>query len=413
LTAHPQVRVLYLSQWFEPEPILKGSGFVRGLVERGHAVETVTGFPNYPQGKLYPGYRLRLHAEDIVDGVPVHRVALYPSHDRSSLRRIVNLFSFASSAAFHGIFRAKPFEVLYAYPPIPTALAAAAICAIRRKPYVMDVQDLWPDSVVKSGMPGTRWMERIIGAMCNFAYRRAARIVSQSQGIADRLVERGVPREKISVIYNWAHEDEPGPPPDLARYGFAGRFNIVYGGNFGRMQGLDVLIRAAQIAARQAPRLQLTLFGNGVETDRLREQVVQLGAGNVRIEPGVPREQVGHIFAAADVLVLHLINDPLFEITVPHKTQSYMAAGKPVLIGVAGEAARLVTDAGAGVAVEPGNAEAMAQAMVRLARMSPHELRAMGVRGQEFYRRRFSFAAAMDATDAVIHQAHSEGSRRG
>jgi colanic acid biosynthesis glycosyl transferase WcaI len=407
------MRVLYLSQWFEPEPILKGAGFVRGLTERGHEVEVITGFPNYPTGKIYQGYQLSLHSRDLVEGVPVNRVALYPSHNRSSAQRIVNLFSFALSALFHGTFRAKRFDVLYAYPPIPTALAAAAICAIRRRPYVMDVQDLWPDSVIKSGMPGTRWMERIIGVMCNFAYRRAARIVSQSQGIADRLVERGVPREKISVIYNWAHEDEPGPPVDLARYGFEGRFNILYGGNLGRVQGLDVLIRAAQVAGRQVPHLQLTLMGNGVEADRLRDLAAELGAYNVRIEPGVPREQVGQVFAAADVLVLHLIDDPLFEITVPHKTQSYMAAGKPVLIGVAGEAAQLVTEAGAGVMAEPGNVEAIAEAMVQMAHMPPEELHAMGARGQQFYRRQFSFAAAMEATDAAIRRAVADAGIRG
>jgi glycosyltransferase involved in cell wall biosynthesis len=210
------------------------------------------------------------------------------------------------------------------------------------------------------------------------------------------------------VIYNWAHEDEAGPPMDLAPYGFEGRFNFIYGGNLGRVQGLDTLIRAAQIAGRQVPQLQLTLMGNGVEADRLRALASELGADNVRIEPGVPREQVGQIFAAADVLVLHLINDPLFEITVPHKTQSYMAAAKPILIGVAGEAAQLVVEAGAGVAVEPGHVEAMAEAMVRMARTPPEDLRAMGARGKEVYRRQFSFAAAMDATDAAIRQAQSD-----
>ena len=403
------MRVLYLSQWFEPEPILKGSGFVRGLIERGCEVEVITGFPNYPTGKIYPGYRVVVHRKDQVNGLPINRLALYPSHDRSSVKRIVNLFSFAVSAALFGIFRAKRFDVIYAYPPIPTALAAAAIGLVRRRPYVMDVQDLWPDSVVTSGLPGTTWMKRIITLMCTIAYRRAAGIVAQSHGIADRLVERGVPRGKIDVIYNWAHEDAGAGAIDLSPYKFDGRFNIIYGGNLGAVQGLETLIRAAVIAGKEVPELQLLLIGNGVEGERLRALAASLGSNNVRIARGVPREQIGAIFAAADVLTMHLIDNPLFRITVPHKTQSYMAAGKPMLVGVAGEAAELVTDAGAGVAAQPGDPEAIAAAMVQMARMPQDELTAMGARARKAYLQRFTFSAAMDATTAAIRGASERG----
>ncbi|HWT29701.1 MAG TPA: glycosyltransferase family 4 protein, partial [Propylenella sp.] len=323
-------------------------------------------------------------------------------------------FSFAFSAAMFGLFKAGKFDLLYVYPPPPAALAAALICAVRRRPFVMDIQDLWPDSVIRSGMPGTRWMERVLTPMCNFAYRRATRIVAQSHGIARRLTERGVPRDKISVVYNWAHEDGPTGTLDLAPYGFAGRFNIVYGGNLGLMQGLDTLIRAAQVAAREVPNLQLTLIGNGADRDRLLALVRELDASaHVRIAPGIPRDQIGDVFAAADVLALHLIKDPLFAITVPHKTQSYMAAGRPILVAVEGEAASLVTEAGAGVSAESGNVVAIAAAMVRLARTSPEELQAMGEAGRREFGERFTLAAAIEATDAAIQQAYQSANARG
>lgn len=408
-----RLRILYLAQWFDPEPMIKGASFVRALQARGHEVEVVTGFPNYPTGKVYPGYRIAHHKRDEAEGVPVHRVALYPSHDRSSVGRIFNYFTYAFSAAIHGLFRARRFDVLYVYPPIPAALAAALICAVRRRPFVMDIQDLWPDSVLTSGMPGVRFMGRIISGMCNFSYRRAAAIVAQSEGIADRLVERGVPRAMISVIYNWADEAAAAPSGtcDLSRYNFEGKFNIVYGGNLGRLQGLDTLVRAAHLAGQRMPHLQLLLIGNGVERENLQALVRELGAVNVRVEAGVPRAQVGDIFNSADVLALHLIRDPLFEITIPQKTQFYMAMGKPVLIGVAGEAASFVTESGAGIAVEPENVEAIADAMVRLANMPPEALAAMGDRGKEAYRRRFSFAAAIEATEAVLLAAAPETRR--
>ncbi|TWH90533.1 glycosyltransferase involved in cell wall biosynthesis [Sphingobium wenxiniae] len=404
VTTRP-LRLLYISQWFEPEPILKGASFVKGLESRGYHVQSITGFPHYPHGKVYPGYRLTFHKHDMAGGVPVERVLLYPNHSRSSILRIVNYFSFAFSAGVFGALRSRQFDVAYVYPPIPAALATAAVCALRRRPYVMDIQDLWPDSVVSSGMPGVRWMERAIHMLCRIAYRRAAMIVAQSQGIADRLIERGVPRDKIHVIYNWAHEDVPAPQIDQARYGFEGRFNIVYAGNLGIVQGLDTLIEATKIAARSVPNIRLTLIGNGVEADRLRDLIAHDGSDYVQLLPAVPRETIGDVLASADVLTLHLVRDPLFAITVPHKTQTYLSAGKPVLAAVEGEAARIVVESGAGLAAQPENSASIADAMVAFATMTPAEREAMGQRARDTYGSNFSFAAALEKTDAVLRTA--------
>jgi colanic acid biosynthesis glycosyl transferase WcaI len=404
------LRILYLAQFFEPEPMIKGASFVKGLVARGHEVEVVTGFPNYPLGRLYDGYRLALHRKEIVEGVEIHRVPLYPSHGRSSLGRILNYLTYVVSATFYGIFAARRFDVIYAYPPPTVGLAAAAIGFVRRRPFILDVQDLWPESVVKSGMRGTSRMVRLLSLMCRFVYRRARRIVAQSRGIAARLAERGVPPEKIDIVFNWADEAAAAPLGncDLDPYDLAGKFNFIYGGNLGRVQGLDTLVRAAHLARTRVPELQLTLIGNGVEGASLRALCSELGATNVRVEPGVPRTQIGDIFAAADVLVLHLLDDPLFEITVPQKTQFYMAMGKPVLIGVRGEAARLVLDAKAGLAAEPENVESIADAMVRMANMPQEELASMGARGLKAYQRQFSFAKAIEGTEAALFAARTD-----
>jgi glycosyltransferase involved in cell wall biosynthesis len=213
--------------------------------------------------------------------------------------------------------------------------------------------------------------------------------------------------EKVAVIYNWADEAAAAPAGlcDLTRYGLTGRFNIVFGGNLGQAQGLEALVRAAHIAGAEVPHLQLLLVGDGVEAGRLRALVDELNIRNVRIEPSVPRNKIGDIFAAADILALHLRNDPLFEITIPQKTQFYLAMGKPVLVGVKGEAAKFVIDEGAGLAVEPANVTQIAAAMVRLARMPSEELDEMGRRGREAYKRHFSFSAAVAATERVLESA--------
>ncbi|HEY0117093.1 MAG TPA: glycosyltransferase family 4 protein [Allosphingosinicella sp.] len=396
-----------MTQYFDPEPIGKTGSFVRALKARGHDVEVVTGFPNYPGGQVYDGYKVRAHRAEMVGDVEVHRVAIYPSHDRSSLRRALNYLSFVASAALYGIFRARRFDVIYAYPPPTVGLAAALVGFFRRRPFVQDIQDLWPESVTTSGMAGASRMGALLGAMCRLVYRRATRIVAQSVGMAAAIAGRGVPREKIDVIFNWADEETAKPlgTLDLDHFGMNGKFNFVYGGNLGRMQGLDTLIRAAREAARQAPEIQLILIGGGVDEPNLRALVDELSATNVRIHPGVPKDQIGDLFAAADVLTLHLKDIPLFAFTIPQKTQFYMAVGRPILIAVPGEAAAMVTDAGAGIAAHPEDVEAVADAMVRMSKMPREELAAMGARGQEAYRELYSLEAGINATIATLESA--------
>ena len=387
--------------------MLKGASFVRGLIASGHEVEVVTGFPNYPLGRIYDGYRLSLLKREEVEGVAINRVPLYPSHGKSSIGRILNYFSYVISATIYGVFVAKKFDVIYAYPPPTVGLAAAAIGFLRRRPFIMDIQDLWPESVQKSGMVGTGAMGGILTILCAVVYRRAARVIAQSRGIAAKLVGRGVNADKIDVIFNWADEDaaRPNGTGELSSYGFAGGFNIVYGGNLGVLQGLDTMIIAAHEAATTVPNLRLLLIGDGADRARLESVCTQIGAKNVRIMPGIPRNQIGDVFQTADILAMHLVNDPLFEITIPQKTQFYMAMGKPVLIGVSGEAGAFVTDAGAGIACKPEDVKGMAMAMVRLAQMSAEERAAMGARGREAYQRDFSFGAAIAATIRSLERA--------
>ncbi len=392
-------RILYLSQWCWPEPASHAIEFCRDLQARGYEVEVLTGFPNYPSGKLAPGYRLAPYQREQIEGVTVHRVFLYPSHDRSSFGRALNYLSFFLSAFLFCLFRSGRFDLIYVYhPPITTGLAAALAGFFWRKPFLLEVQDLWPDSVAASGMAATGGLARILDPVCRFVYKRAALVLSQSEGMAARLVERGVPPERADVFFNWADEEaaRANGLHDTASLNFEGRFNFVYAGNLGLVQALEVLIEAAQSLETSAPHIQLTLIGEGAERVRLEALVRERGVRNVQILPGVPPSHIGDVLAATDVLVVHLKDDPLFEITIPSKTQFYLAMGRPVLIGVRGEAARIVTEAGAGISTPPENSAAMAEAMLHLANLPRIELQAMGARARAAYDSRFAFKATMD-----------------
>lgn len=401
---------MYLTQWFEPEPnIVKGLPFVRALEAAGHEVTVVTAFPNYPAGRLYPGYRMRLIQHEVMEGVRVIRLPLYPSHDASSLRRSLNFLSFFVSALVYGLLRRERFDVAYVYhPPITVGLAAAFAGAVRRLPFVLDVQDLWPDTVAATGMKGAGRLVGPLKAACDFVYRRAAAIVVQAEGMGRKLVERGVTTSKITTIFNWA-EAEPGEAPAS---GGKGPVRIVYGGNFGRAQALATVIDAAAIVERRRDDVEILLQGEGIDEAMLRERARSAGLRRLRFEGRVPRDEIIPVFAQADGLLLHLGDDPLFTVTVPSKTQFYLAMGRPIVAGVAGEAADLLRQSGAALVAPPCDAQALAQAICDLADMTPQQRAELGRAGRAFYEERLSFEVAMARTLAVLEGTYN-GTRAG
>lgn len=398
-------RVLFLTQWFEPEPIMKGLRFAQGLVDAGFEVEVATGFPNYPTGKLAPGYRLRPYASEMMEGIQVHRLFLVPSHDTSALGRAANYISFFLSALVFCMLQGRKFDVIYVYhPPITVGLAAAISGWTTRTPFILDVQDLWPESVVASGFNGADRIGGILARVCEFVYCRASLVVSQSRAMKEALVDRGVEPDKAVTIFNWADEETAKARGefDVSVLGFEGHFNIVYGGNLGRLQDLETVIRAALLASRDVPNIKLTLVGDGVDRQRLSDLLEALSTPHVQLVGAVPQTQIGDIFAAADVLLLHLLDDPVFAVTIPSKAQFYMAMGRPILAGVHGEAADIVVGCGGGVAVIPQSVAAIAEGMVQLGKMSPVERARMGKRARAAYEAGFSYLIGMEATVACL-----------
>jgi len=202
------MRILFLTQWFDPEPIFKGLPFARQLAQAGHEVEVLTGFPNYPEGKLYDGYRLRPWQREVIDGISVIRVPLFPSHDASAMKRISNYASFAFSSAILGTFLVRPADVTYVYhAPGTVAFPAAILKALRGIPFVYDINDLWPDSLPATGMLKNRAILKALDWWSRLTYKLATHIVIGSPGVKKVLQERGVPEEKISVIFNWCDEE--------------------------------------------------------------------------------------------------------------------------------------------------------------------------------------------------------------
>src|ERR1017187_8518340 len=243
------MKILFVTQWFEPEPSFKGLLFIRELVARGHDVQVLTGFPNYPGGKVYRGYRIRPWLREQMEGIQILRVALYPSHNKSGIRRALNYLSFAFSASVIGSLLVRKTDVMYVYhPPVTVGFAASVIGFFRRTPFVIDIQDLWPDSVAASGMMSNSAALGILGKLCSFVYSRARHITVLSPGFKQRLIDRGVPPDKIDVIHNWCDEKAMRPKRGpVTRLGRADRFCILFAGIMGFAQDIDSVLAAAQI----------------------------------------------------------------------------------------------------------------------------------------------------------------------
>lgn len=382
------MKILLLTQWFDPEPTLKGLVLARELQRQGHEVQVLTGFPNYPTGKIYPGYKLRLKQTEFIDGIEVTRVALYPSHDSSVIKRVFNYISFAFMAALMGIFSTKKADVIYAYhPPLTVGLAAILIKFFRRTPIVYDIQDMWPDTLKATGMLNNDRLLNIISITCKQVYKYVDHIVVLSPGFKKLLIDRKVPENKISVIYNWCDEEALESKTILKdEYNqiLSDRFNLVFAGNLGKAQGLDTLINVAQ-SLKDNSRIQLVFVGDGTERDSLILKVAELGLENVVFIPRVPMSEVGGILKKADVLIVHLKDDKLFEITIPSKTQAYMAIGKPILMAVKGDASDIVESAQAGAIAQPDNTESIVEAIKYLYNSSSSALRQMGENSKKYY----------------------------
>jgi colanic acid biosynthesis glycosyl transferase WcaI len=401
------MRILFVIQWFQPEPTLKGLPLAKELVKLGHEVEVLTGFPNYPSGKLYPGYRIRFLQKEVIEGVSVTRVPLYPSHDTSGFRRILNYMSYAFSAALIGPWIVKKFDVAYVYhPPATVGLPALALRFLRGLRFVYDIQDLWPDTLAATGMFKNKFGLWIVSQWCKIVYKAASKIVVLSPGFKKLLVKRGIPENKIEVVYNWAYNTgiEPAAKnPDLAdKLGLSNHFNILFAGNMGKAQALDAVLYAADLVKNNHPDIQFVFIGHGLETDNLKKISKDLKLANVLFLSHRPLSEISEIMAMADVLLVHLKDDPLFEITIPSKTQAYMAAGRPILIGVRGDATDLVMKANAGLPCEPENSQSIADAVCKFHAMPRSELNAMGRNGKQFYELQLSIGIAAEKLEKIF-----------
>lgn len=359
------MRILIICQWYLPEPAHIIHELAQTLADSGHDITALTGFPNYPTGKIYPGYKLRPWQKEKIDDVQVVRVPLYPEHSRSGILRALYYISFALSASILGVWLIRKPDIIFVYhPPLTVAIPAWILSRLWRIPFVYQVQDMWPESLAATGMLNNKTALDYVRRAADIVYRKAKLIYVISPGFRKNLLSKDVPDSKIKVVSNWVDTDFYYPAErdeDLAReLDLDGRFNIMFAGNIGEAQGLETVIEAAKLV-RDLPKIQFVLVGDGTARPMLEQMIADHALTNVLLLGRYPADKMSTLYALSDVLLIHLKNNPLFRITIPHKTFSYMASGKPIIAALAGDAADVVTSAGCGLSCNAEDPIAVAE----------------------------------------------------
>lgn len=259
---------------------------------------------------------------------------------------------------------------------------------IYKVPFVLEVQDILPEVLQATGFITNNSILKLIEKLGLFVYSKAKAITVHSPGSKKCLENKGIPGAKIEVFYNWAYENEFSlikPDTSLSKkLGLEGYFNILFAGNIGPAQGLDNVIKAASLLT-DLKDLQFILLGSGIESDRVKQLFKDYNLNNVRFLPRLPLEKMPSIYALVYVVMIHLTDHPIFEVTIPGKTQSCLLSGRPVIVSVSGEAKDLVINAGAGLAVKPMDAEDLAKVARKFYYMPPEEREAIGKSGRKYY----------------------------
>ncbi len=412
------MRILFFSHYYPPEvnaPASRTSEHCREWVRLGHEVEVVTCAPNHPAGKLYPGFTNRLFQREKKDGVEITRVWTYLAANEGFLKRTLNYASYLVSASLAMTRLKRPDVIVSTSPQFFCGLTGLVARTALRRPWVLEIRDIWPESIVTVGAMKKGLVVRALEWLERLAYRRADRIVAVTDSFIDHIAERSGAPGKIDVVKNGVDltlfRREGTPEAAKRELGLDGRFVAAYVGTHGMAHALDTILDAAKLTISD-PRIVWVLVGDGAERARLTVRAEEMGLTNVRIIGQRPKSDMPMVWAATDVSLIHLRRNDLFKKVLPSKMFEAMGMGCPIVLGVEGEAKELLQAANAGIAIRPESADELAVAVTRLA-ADPELAARFGRDGSVHVRSHFDRAKlAARYLEILAATAAASGSRR-
>ncbi len=400
------MKILIITQYFWPENF-RINDLALALSEKGHDISILTGIPNYPEGSFFKGYGIFSKRKDNYKGIKIYRSILVSRGKSKGIRLIINYLSFAFFASMSILFMInKKFDVVFVYEPSPitVGLPAIVIKKIKKIPICFWVQDLWPESVISAGNIKSKFIIKIILLLVKYIYNNCDKILVQSKGFIQSLVDKGVYGTKLVYYPNWAENifQAKVSKDDALLKILPKGFIILFAGNIGEAQDFSSILTAAE-KIKEHKDIHWVILGNGRKKEWVEEQVQIRGLEKTFHLPGeYPVETMPFFYSKADVLLVSLKNEPIFSLTIPGKVQSYMASGKPILAMLNGEGARIIKEADAGLTCNSGDADGLAANVVKMNKMKKSTLNTFGKNSKKYYQDNFNREHLIDRIEQIL-----------
>lgn len=392
------MHTLIVSQYFWPESF-RINDVAKTLVEKGIEVEVLTCKPNYPSGKILLGYPAWKCQQEIHEGAQIHRIPFFP-RGSSGWRLALNYLSFIVSGVLFApwLLRKKKFDVIFVYAPSPILQAIPAIFLgwLKGCPVVLWVQDLWPESLSATGYVQNRWILKLVEQVVRFIYRHVDLLLVQSRAFEApvRALAAGTPIEyypnSVDDAFMMAITNEVPIIPGLGE-----GFSVMFAGNIGMAQAVGVIVEAASLL-KSYRDIHFIVLGDGSSRQWMLKEAEKRALKNLHLPGRFPIETMPGFMQKASALLVTLTDQPIFAATVPNKVQAYLAAGKPIIACLNGEGARLVVEAGAGLATPAEDAKALAETILQLYSLTPVERKNMGENGRQYFQKHFNHDHLVD-----------------
>ncbi|MDX2505489.1 MAG: glycosyltransferase family 4 protein [Gammaproteobacteria bacterium] len=389
------MHILVVSQYFWPENF-RINDLCAELVRRGHEVTVLTGKPNYPDGEVFPDFQSNPHAFNEYEGCRVVRVPMFSRGTGSSVKLLMNYFSYFLSATLIGSWwlRDKHFDVIFVFEPSPitVGLPAVLLKKLKKAPLVFWVLDLWPETLEAIGVVKSKSILGLIGRLVSFIYNRCDLVLGQSKAFHDGISRYCKDQSKIKYFPSWSERIFLGiatsPVQEIDKH--EGVFKVLFAGNIGESQDFSAILQAANVLKAKQLKTKIFIVGDGRAFEWVKSEIVKLKLDSyVYLLGRHPLETMTSFYKAADALLVTLQESPVFAMTIPGKVQSYMAAGKPILTMLTGEGSRVIEEAMCGYVAPSGDYNSLANNIVRMSQLSNDERDELGENAKNYSAREF------------------------
>ncbi len=394
------MKLLIVSQWFWPEN-MQINDVARGLQSKGNEVHVLTAKPNYQQGGFYKGYGFFKKGDEKWHGVNIFRVNIFPRGKGSKVKLIINYLSFVLFGTIRALLHKESYDfiLVYGVSPVTAAIPAIIIGKRKKSPVYFWVQDLWPQSVSEAGNVHNKHILTILDVITKWIYRQSKKLLIKSEGFRSYIMAQGVANDKMIYYPDTAPAfyHEVMPKEEIKKILPKTPFMIMFAGNIGEAQGIDIIIEAAKAIYAINQAIHFVILGDGDKKEYTIRKVRQYGLDdNVHLLGSFPPEQMPHFFACADALILSLKKSIIFALTIPNKLQAYLACGKPIIGALDGSSAKVITDSGSGFVSEPGDCQGMIDNILTVYNLTDADRKLLGSKGRQYFDRHFDREKLLD-----------------